>query len=67
MTHKGTVDLQRIERGKRLKRRKEKGVGHIIEPHPSLRGPQSNPNWEEKQKKWEKFIVEREWEYFLSK
>ena len=45
----------------------EKGVGHIVEPLPSLRGPPSNSNWEKKQKKWEKFIVEREWEYFLSK
>ena len=45
----------------------EKGVGHIVKPHPSLRGPPLNPNWVEKQKKWEKFIAEREWEYFLSK
>ena len=44
----------------------EKGVGHIVEPHPSLRGPPLNPNWVEKQKRWEKFIAEREWEYFLS-
>ena len=45
----------------------EKGVGHIVEPRPSLRGPPLNPNWEEKQKRWEKFIAEREWEYFLRK
>ena len=31
----------------------EKGVGHIIEPHPSLREPPPNSNWSEKQKKWE--------------
>ena len=42
----------------------KKGVGHIVEPHPLLR---KNTNWVEKQKKWEKFIAEREWEYFLSK
>ena len=45
----------------------EKGVGHIVKPHPSLCEPSLNPNWEEKQKRWEKFIVEREWEYFLRK
>ena len=45
----------------------EKGVGHIVEPHPSLRKLPSNSNWVEKQRKWENFIVEREWEYFLSK
>ena len=45
----------------------EKRVGHIIEPCPSLRGPSLNPNWAKKQKRWEKFIAEREWEYFLSK
>ena len=45
----------------------EKGVGHIIEPHPLLCEPPQNTNWAEKQKKWEKFIAEREWEYFLSK
>ena len=45
----------------------EKGVGHIVEPCPSLREPPQNSNWEEKQKKWEKFIAEREWEYFMSK
>ena len=42
-------------------------VGHIIEPRPSLRKPPPNTNWVEKQKKWEKFITEREWDYFLSK
>ena len=26
----------------------EKGVGHIVEPHPSLRKPPSNSNWAEK-------------------
>ena len=45
----------------------EKGVGHIAEPRPSLHGPPLNPNWAKKQKRWEKFIVERELEYFLSK
>ena len=45
----------------------EKGVGHIVEPRPLLREPPQNTNWAEKQKKWEKFIAEREWEYFLSK
>ena len=43
----------------------EKGVGHIVEPRPSLRESPQNSNWAEKQKKWEKFIAEREWEYFL--
>ena len=38
----------------------EKGMGHIVEPRPSLRGPPLNPNWAEKQKRWEKFIAERE-------
>ena len=45
----------------------EKGVGHIVEPRPSLHELPANSNWAEKKKKWEKFIVEREWEYFLSK
>ena len=45
----------------------EKGVRHIVEPRPSLRRTPLNPNWVEKQKRWEKFIAEREWEYFLSK
>ena len=45
----------------------EKGVGHIVEPRPSLHGPPSNSNYAEKQKRWEKFIAKREWEYFLSK
>ena len=45
----------------------EKGVGHIVEPHPSLHGPPLNPNWVEKKNRWKKFIAEREWEYFLSK
>ena len=45
----------------------EKGAGHIVEPHPSLHELPSNSNWVEKQRKWEKFIAEREWEYFLSK
>ena len=31
----------------------KKGVGHIVEPRPSLRGPPLNPNWVEKQKRWE--------------
>ena len=45
----------------------EKGVVHIVEPRPLLHEPPQNTNWAEKQNKWEKFIVEREWEYFLSK
>ena len=45
----------------------EKGVVHIVEPHPSLHELPSNSNWAEKKRKWEKFIAEREWEYFLSK
>ena len=45
----------------------KKGVGHIVKPHPSLCGLPLNPNWAEKKKRWEKFITEREWEYFLSK
>ena len=45
----------------------DKGVGHIIEPRPSIRELPLNTNREENQKKWEKFIAEREWEYFLSK
>ena len=44
-----------------------KGVGHIVEPRPSLHGPPLNPNWAENQNRWEKFIAEREWEYFLRK
>ena len=40
----------------------EKGVGHIFKPHPSLHELSSNSNWVEKQRKWEKFIAEREWE-----
>ena len=28
----------------------EKGVGHIVEPRPSLRGPSLNPNWAEKKR-----------------
>ena len=42
-------------------------AGHIIEPRPPLCEQPPNTNWAEKQRKWEKFIVEREWEYFLSK
>ena len=45
----------------------EKGVAHIVEPRPSLHEHPTNSNWVEKQRKWEKFIAEREWEYFLSK
>ena len=44
-----------------------RGVGHIVEPHPSLIEPPPNTNWAKKQKAWEKFIAEREWEYFLNK
>ena len=46
---------------------REKGVGHIVEPHISLHKLPPNSNKADKQKKWEKFIAEREWEYFLSK
>ena len=45
----------------------EKGVGHIVEPCPSLHEPPPNSNWAEKHKKWDNFIAEREWEYILSK
>ena len=45
----------------------DRGVGHIVEPRPSLIEPHANTNWVEKQKAWEKFITEREWEYFLKK
>ena len=45
----------------------DKGVGHIVKPHPSLIELPSNTNWAKKQKEWEKFIAEREWEYFLNK
>ena len=45
----------------------ENGAGHIVEPRPPLCELPSNTNCEEKQRKWEKFIAEREWEYFLSK
>ena len=38
----------------------EKGVAHIVEPRPSLHELLTNSNWVEKQRKWEKFIVERE-------
>ena len=34
-----------------------KGVGHIVEPRPSLRGLPLNPNWVEKKERWEKFIA----------
>ena len=40
----------------------EKGVGHIVEPRPSLHELPSNSNWAEKQRKWEKFIAKREWQ-----
>ena len=45
----------------------EKGVGNLVEPRPSLHELPPNSDWGEKQRKWEKFIAEREWEYFLSK
>ena len=41
----------------------EKGGGHIVEPHPSIHELPSKSNLVENQKKWEKFIAEREWEY----
>ena len=34
----------------------EKGVGHIVEPRPSLHKLPSNSNWAEKQRKWEYFL-----------
>ena len=40
----------------------ENRAGHIVEPRPSLCEHPPNTNWAEKQRKWEKFIVEREWE-----
>ena len=39
----------------------EKGVGHIVEPLPSLCELPQNTDWAEKQKKWEKLIAKREW------
>ena len=45
----------------------EKGVRHIVEPRPLLPELPQNTNSVEKQKKWEKFIAKREWEYFLRK
>ena len=45
----------------------DKRVGHIVKARPSLHGLSINPNWVEKQKRWEKIIAEREWEYCLSK
>ena len=45
----------------------DRGVGNIVEPHPSLIELPLNTNWVEKQKAWEKLIAEREWEYFLNK
>ena len=45
----------------------EKGAGHIVEPRPPLCELPPITNWVEKKRKWEKFIVEREWEYFPSK
>ena len=45
----------------------ENGAGHIVEPRPPLCEHPPNTNWVEKQRKWEKFIAEREWEYFLRK
>ena len=40
----------------------EKGARHIVKPRPPLHEQPSNSNWAEKQRKWEKFIAEREWE-----
>ena len=45
----------------------DRGVGHIVEPRPSLTKPPSNTNWAENKKAWENFITESEWEYFLNK
>ena len=44
-----------------------KGLGHIFKPHLLLIELLSNKTWEEKQKEWEKFVQEREWEYFIRK
>ena len=44
-----------------------RGVGHIVEPRPSLIELLADTNWIEKHKAWEKFTAEREWEYFLNK
>ena len=34
----------------------DKGVGHIVEPRPSLHEFPSNSNWVEKQRKWENLL-----------
>ena len=44
-----------------------RGACHIVEPHPLLIESPYNTNWVEKQKVWEKFVEEREWDYFLRK
>ena len=44
----------------------EKGVGHIVETRPPLTH-RPNTNWQEREKAWERFIKEREWEYFIRK
>ena len=44
----------------------DRGVAHIVEPHPSLIELPSNTNWAKKKKAWENFTAEREWEYFLT-
>ena len=44
----------------------EKGATHIVEPRPPLeRRP--NTNWEERERAWQRFVQEREWEHFLRK
>ena len=45
----------------------DKGVGHIVEPRLLLIEPPSKKNWVAKQKEWEKFVEEGEWEYFIRK
>ena len=43
----------------------EKGARHIVEPQPPLYEQPFDTNWEEKQRKWEKFIAERECQILL--
>ena len=45
----------------------KRGANHIVEPCPLLITLPTNTNYEAKQKEWEKFVQEREWEYFLNK
>ena len=44
----------------------EKDAAHIVEPRPPLeRRP--NTNSEERERAWQRFVQEREWEHFLRK